>query len=362
MIYLNKIATLGFKVMKQICHKYIYVLVLVLVSTALTYAQETTDSCTTCDIEDIDSIVAWEQLQPNEKLMHDRWYKQVLGTVTVFDAPGGNPIRTIDEGLNFVTALSESDGWTQINQNEWVISEQLKDYNWVISSFTGYKMAPSKLPDELTVAWALVNMYPSREAGGDPVESLGLIYRYTTLYIQETIELDGSRWYRIDDQQWVHQFNVAKVLPLEDIPEDISTEKWISIDLYEQVLIAYEGTTPVFTTLVSTGLDRWPTYEGTFNIYYRNPRKFMSWGVVGDDFYSLEEVPWTMFFDEGRALHGAYWHDGFGYRRSHGCVNMSITDAKWLYDWVADSMGTSASADIEVGPSVHVFSSGEYSG
>jgi len=55
----------------------------------------------------------------------------------------------------------------------------------------------------------------------------------------------------------------------------------------------------------------------------------VSWGTVGEDFYSLEEVPWTMFFDEGRALHGAYWHDSFGYRRSHSCVNLSITDAKW---------------------------------
>jgi lipoprotein-anchoring transpeptidase ErfK/SrfK len=49
--------------------------------------------------------------------------------------------------------------------------------------------------------------------------------------------------------------------------------------------------------------------------------------------YSLHDVPWTQFFFENYAIHGVYWHDGFGNRRSHGCINMSPTDAKWLYEW-----------------------------
>jgi lipoprotein-anchoring transpeptidase ErfK/SrfK len=111
---------------------------------------------------------------------------------------------------------------------------------------------------------------------------------------------------------------------------------------------------------VSTGLPRWQTYEGVFNIYYRRTREHMSWGTPGDDFYALEEVPWTMYFDEGRALHGEYWHDGLGYRRSHGCVNMSITDAHWLYNWVAEEFDKLNSPDVEVGPAVYVYSSGEF--
>ena len=86
----------------------------------------------------------------------------------------------------------------------------------------------------------------------------------------------------------------------------------------------------------------------------------MSWGTPGDDFYYIEEVPWTMFFDDGRALHGAYWHDSLGYRRSHGCVNMSITDAQWLYNWVAEDFESYTSPDVEDGPAVYVYSSGEY--
>ena len=61
----------------------------------------------------------------------------------------------------------------------------------------------------------------------------------------------------------------------------------------------------------------------------------MSGATTADrsDYYYLEDVPWTMYFDEKRALHGAYWHNGFGYARSHGCVNLSVGDSRWLYDW-----------------------------
>ena len=55
----------------------------------------------------------------------------------------------------------------------------------------------------------------------------------------------------------------------------------------------------------------------------------------GSDFYSLEEVPWVMYFDGSRALHGEYWHDALGFKRSHGCVNLAPSDARWLFDWAS---------------------------
>jgi lipoprotein-anchoring transpeptidase ErfK/SrfK len=210
------------------------------------------------------------------------------------------------------------------------------------------------------VAWTLVNLYPSKEPGGEPRESNGMHYRYTLVYLYDTVEVDGYNWYQVGEDKWVHQFNVAQISPV-DKPADVDTERWISVDLYEQTLVAYQGDQPIFATLVATGLDRWATHEGVFNIYYRKTRKHMSGGIVGDDYYFLEEVPWTMFFDEGIALHGTYWHDAFGYQRSHGCVNLSITDAYWLYQWVAETFdGKLNSADIEVGPAVYVFTSEKY--
>lgn len=330
-------------------------------------SEECLDSSDTCDesgyglsAEEIalHPEPAVETIPFDEDLIYDRWYKQVNGTTEVYDAPNGNVIRTIDAGFNFVTALQEADGWTKINADEWVKTENLTNSGGVVSRFTGIFIPEEELP--YTVAWTLVNLYPSKEPGGDPRESNGMHYRYTMVYIYDTVEIDEYRWYQIGENKWVHQFNVAKIEPVE-IPADVDTDRWISIDLYEQTLIAYEGEKPVFATLIATGLDRWPTREGVYNIYYRKPRKHMSGGVVGDDYYFLEEVPWTMFFDEGRAIHGAFWHDAFGYRRSHGCVNLSITDAHWIYNWVAETFdGKLVSADIEEGPAVYVYSSDQY--
>jgi hypothetical protein len=336
------------------------VLLLLLSLVGTVFANDCGDYCTTefvIEVEDSEpNVIA---LEPNTGLMSDRWYSRVLERTQVYDAPNGNAKRIIEPGFNFVTILGQQDGWTQINGDEWVESSRLQDVSYAVSSFTGVLLPEEGLP--YTMAWVLVNLYPSPAPDAEPLESLGYYPRYTRVYILDTITgEDGSAWYMIGADKWVHQFHVAKFLPLAALPESVDTDIWVSIDLYEQVVIAYDGINPIFTTLVSTGLPRWPTYEGSFHIYYRNPREFMTWGVVGDDYYSLEEVPWTMFFDEGRALHGAYWHDGFGYRRSHGCVNMSITDAKWMYDWVADYMQSERSADVENGPAVYVYSSGTY--
>jgi len=300
----------------------------------------------------------FETLTVDQKLLHDRSYQQVEGVLEVYDAPNGNLVRTLDAGFNFMTSINSVEGWIEINPGEWVKSAQLRNTNYIVSQFSGV-MLPDEMP-KYPIAWALINAVPATEPGGEPNETVNdLIYRYTRLTLFATVEIDGWRWYQVGKQQWLHQTQVAKVIPVER-PEGVTTENWVSIDLYEQVVIAYEGDRPIFTTLVATGLPRWPTFEGIFNIYWRRTREDMSWGTPGDDFYYLEEVPWTMFFDEGRALHGAYWHDGFGYRRSHGCVNMSITDAYWMYNWVADVMGSRASPDVEVGPNVYVYSSGTY--
>lgn len=299
----------------------------------------------------------FEQLTVDQNLLHDRNYVRVSGNVNIYDAPNGNVLRTLDEGFNFFTTIQTADGWTQINRDEWVLTEHLSNSNYVVSNFTGLF-----LPDEALVyptAWMLVNAYVSAYPGGPALESNRLLYRYDRVDIFDSVMVDGWRWYQVGVDEWVDQRNVAKYVPIEK-PAEVETERWVGIDLYEQVLTVYDGEKPIFTTLVATGLPRWPTYEGTFNIYFRRVRTDMSWGTPGDDFYLLEEVPWTMFFDEGRALHGAYWHDGLGYRRSHGCVNLSITDAYWLYHWVAEEFETLNSPDREVGPAVHVYSSGEY--
>ncbi len=348
---------------------FILVFSLLALTASVTFAQEQpcTENCqqvanVTLQGLSADEIAAYqepqfEQLFVDDEMLNDRLYQRVSGGVNVYDAPNGNVIRTLDAGFNFITVASTQDGWTQVVPGEWIQSSALSDVNDSISRFTGVFFPDEPL--QYPVAWTLVNLYPSLEPGGEPRESNGLVYRHTRLTIYATVSVDGWNWYQIGPDKWVYQTHVSKITPI-DRPESVDTGRWVAIDLYEQNLVVYDGDQPVFATLVSTGLPRWPTYEGTFHIYFRRVREDMSWGTPGDDFYYLEEVPWTMFFDEGRALHGEYWHDGLGYRRSHGCVNMSITDAHWLYNWVAEEFNSLNSPDVEEGPAVYVYSTGQY--
>lgn len=111
-------------------------------------------------------------------------------------------------------------------------------------------------------------------------------------------------------------------------PPVVAGEKWIDVDLTLQRLTAYEGNTPVFQALVSTGLPNTPTVVGQFHIYW----KLSSTAMAGPGYY-LPGVPYTMYFYRGYALHGTYWHNNFGRPMSHGCVNLRTEDAQWLFNW-----------------------------
>lgn len=287
-------------------------------------------------------------------LLFDRAYRRVTEAAPLYDAPGGNAVAQLDAGFNFVTVMGEQDGWSQIAPDRWISSAVLST-NVPVSSFSGALLPEEPLP--YPMAWMIVNTFPSDFPGGEPSEANELIMKYTPIYLYSTVEVDGWEWYQVRADEWIKQTQIAKVVPTER-PADVDTDRWISIDLFEQVLIAYEGETPVFATMIASGLPEWQTNEGLFHIYVRFQRTVMSGAEGKPDFYYLEEVPWTMYFDKDIAIHGAYWHDSFGYRRSHGCVNASITDAHWLFNWVAEEFDFEQPGDM--GPSVYVYHSGEY--
>ncbi len=109
--------------------------------------------------------------------------------------------------------------------------------------------------------------------------------------------------------------------------------RWIDVNLSQQRLTAYQGNTPVFSTLISGGLPRTPTVVGRFRIQ----TKLTSTRMSGPG-YDLPGVPYTMYFYKGYAIHGTYWHNNFGRPMSHGCINMRTPDAAWLFNWA--SIGT----------------------
>jgi len=110
-------------------------------------------------------------------------------------------------------------------------------------------------------------------------------------------------------------------------------ERWIDVDLSQQRVYAYEGSVVVNSFIVSTGTWQHPTLTGQYHIYI----KLLYANMSGPGYY-LPNVPYTMYFYKGYALHGTYWHHNFGTPMSHGCVNLSIPDAEWLYNFA--SVGT----------------------
>lgn len=108
--------------------------------------------------------------------------------------------------------------------------------------------------------------------------------------------------------------------------------KWIEVDLTKQTTTLYVGDNPVASYLISSGRARTPTRPGEFAIYAKMPLKTMTGTILGE-YYYVPDIPWVSFFDGGEAFHGTYWHHNFGHPMSHGCINMTIADAKVLYDF-----------------------------
>jgi lipoprotein-anchoring transpeptidase ErfK/SrfK len=109
-------------------------------------------------------------------------------------------------------------------------------------------------------------------------------------------------------------------------------ERWIDVELNTQTLVAYEGNTPVFHSLISSGTWEYPTVTGQYRTWMKYESQDMNGYQLGYDYY-LTNVPHVMYFYRDFAIHGAYWHNNFGSPMSHGCVNMNTVDAGWLYNW-----------------------------
>ncbi len=108
-------------------------------------------------------------------------------------------------------------------------------------------------------------------------------------------------------------------------------KRWIEVDLTNQTLTAWQGDVPVLFTAISSGRAGTPTVTGRFTIGTR----YKAQRMTGPG-YDLPNVPWVMYFHQGYAIHGAYWHNNFGVPMSHGCINMRTNEAEMLYHWAPD--------------------------
>lgn len=149
------------------------------------------------------------------------------------------------------------------------------------------------------------------------------------------VTIGTTRYYEDADGLLMPEYAVGQSYKLKRPPGVGADERWVHVDLSEQTLVAYDGDRPVFTTIVSTGREPGMTPVGVHRIQSKHIATSMRDQPVEDDAYSIEDVPWTQYFHNNVALHGAFWHGGFGLVRSHGCVNLSPPDARWLFGFTS---------------------------
>ncbi len=282
---------------------------------------------------------------PDDTLFGRRWYGRLADNANVYASPSRSApiVRNVGDGYLFATVNSWADNeagetWYKINYNEYVTAEDISLVN--VSEFQGVKLTAQP---ERPFGWIVVrDVYPSTEPDGEPDESLGQLQRYDFIEIYGTVQGEEDWfWYDIGDGRWLKQTNLS-IVDVDPRPEGVGEDEfWTEVDLFEQTFAAYEGDQMVYATLISSGLNRWPTREGLFQVEEEN--RFLEYKMSGaegrPDYYFLEDIPYIMYFDmfNGIALHGTYWHDRFGYKHSHGCVNMTIKDAEWTFKWSAEA-------------------------
>jgi hypothetical protein len=214
-------------------------------------------------------------------------------------------------------------------------------------------------PGSLTsLGWVLDDAPPlhSAPAGARHRSPPLTLKRLDRVEVLEHVTRFGQGWSRVGENAWVADRFLRRPAPAP-LPEDLGRhEHFIDVDLASQTLLAYAGTAPVFATLVSTGRGRPGSEEATPRGEFRIWVKLRSTNMdnLEDDeasrFYSIEDVPWVMFFSRGYGLHGTFWHSGFGRVRSHGCVNLSPADAEFLFRFAGPRVPTGWTAAF---PSVY---------
>ncbi|MBU1068070.1 L,D-transpeptidase [Myxococcota bacterium] len=215
----------------------------------------------------------------------------------------------------------------------------LKDY--LVASADLEEASPSTFSGKRTegagdLAWAVVYRYPTVPVvdldRGRPRRRLQ-DKTWVRLATTEPVERDGRKYYRIEDGWGVSEEHL-RLFTLGEPPEGTAPgEPWIEVNMTSQTLVAYEGSRPVFRTLISSGRVGTDTVPGLYRIYFKRAVQDVSRKRAKKVDYFFESVPFVQFFHGVFAFHSAMWHHAFGFPHSMGCVETSLRDAAFLFGW-----------------------------
>ncbi|HVW30649.1 MAG TPA: L,D-transpeptidase [Polyangiaceae bacterium] len=219
------------------------------------------------------------------------------------------------------------------------------DRFWITqgSEFHGTELDGERLslPVGWTYGWQKGRPKYTLDAATGRMQAAGTLeYRALVPLTGKDVRVGGKRYVESKDGYWVlaSQLRITEPGPP---PADLApNERWIDVNLSTQTLVVFEGTRPIYATLISSGKEnkvdkekdhRTPT--GDFRVREKHVTTTMDGDgtAAGDLPYSIEDVPYVMYFYKAYALHGAFWHSNYGTQMSHGCVNLAPLDAKWVF-------------------------------
>lgn len=269
-----------------------------------------------------------------------RYFKLEEDSVPLLSGPGGSGTgQFFLPGFVYVSYIDRVDTghgiYYMLESGGWIPGKGSR-----IGEYSRFQGLEFRSTPPNSFAWPLpfyTDSIPVRRAPGfyAPLTDR-ILYPYIhVVQVYDTQTADGVEWNLIGPNQWVEARILATVTPNTTPPEGMTTNRWIEVDLEEQILAVYENNELVFATVIASGLEPFWTRPGLFQIYEKKETETMRNNDPAD-YYYLDNVPWTMYFDKARALHGAYWRTRFGYPQSHGCVNLSVGDAHWLFNWARE--------------------------
>lgn len=203
------------------------------------------------------------------------------------------------------------------------------------SAFAGHDVVASPLPERGRLAWSIAWPAALVRADGSPDAAVvGRLPLQAELFVEDrVVRRRGVEWVAVvgETTGWVDASEIRRWFEAPR-PDGIGDEElWIDVELEQQTLAVMLGDAPLFVTMIASGNHKHPTPQGIFRIKTKMATSTMDSQPGDEEAYAVEAVPWAQFFYKRYGLHGTFWHNRFGRRTSHGCVNLSARDAALVY-------------------------------
>ncbi|MCR9161193.1 MAG: L,D-transpeptidase [Nannocystaceae bacterium] len=312
-------------------------------------------------------------LSPGKRLPHAYALVRADGTPAYGsedDVRLGVEKRSLTKGMSLVvTGATEIAGVRYVTtKNGLIVAKSEVGWMGQGSQWHGVRIEGVDEPGPL-FGWVRSKTAKVWDAPASENDPVGTIVRRQRVPIFES----QGAYRRIGPGQWVDEGDlneVSIVAPPEGVITDFrrgetGNDQWVDVDVGEQVLVTYRGAEPQYATLVSSGRGS-PTPLGNYPVWAKVASMDMANQDYEDNPYLVQGVPWVVLFQGHIALHGAYWHDRFGNRKSHGCVNLAPLDARHVFEWIGPTLPVGWTGflpdDLHKSPVVHVRDSSKEPG